>query len=449
MNGYTGKVLFIDLSCSSTETQPLQEKIMREDLGQRGLAAAYYAQFCSKEAGRDALVFMTGPLSGLFGPGTGHFQVVGSSCFDDSVLSVNCGGHFGPELKMAGFDGLVITGKAATPQYLYISDAGAELRDASALWGKDAGEVLGLLDEACGPACQALCIGTAAEQFSPFAGLADQDLVLPDSAGLGAVFASRNLKAVVAKGSFPLTVADPDRYLQLAMTARQKLENHPIAGTLSGAGPTGFDALIKAVDRETLWAYNEGIDRLHQRQLRIPIPKLAHPYRRLACYSCPVGCRHFSNIGEEWGPGSEGDAMAAFGSLASANKEDALRCYWLCVESGLDGAAFGRAAARAGLRDLQSLLSAIKSCSFHRELLWPFHTPAPVESGVFAAHVSGKEEQEKLFAFWEDTGVCPYFSQAFPVELLIQLVNAATGLELALSDALRIGQSTCDLEARL
>jgi aldehyde:ferredoxin oxidoreductase len=219
MNGWMGKILKIDLSqgkISEILTQPYADKF----LGGRGIATRLYWELVKPEVKafdpENVLIFMTGPLTGSGAQGATRMSVVGKSpmAYPEKFCYGNIGGFFGGELKRAGYDGVVISGKAAKPSYLWINDGQAELRDASALWGKGAIRVGEMLLETHGERARFLTTGIAGENRVRSAVIFGSHQST-STAGFGAVLASKNLKAIAVRGTGKVSVADVEKLRDL------------------------------------------------------------------------------------------------------------------------------------------------------------------------------------------------------------------------------------------
>jgi aldehyde:ferredoxin oxidoreductase len=219
MYGWMGKILHVDLNNSRiTEfsTQPYAEKY----LGGRGLASRIYwervAPVIKAFDPENYLIFMTGPLVATGAQAATRMSVVGKSpmAYPEGYCYGNMGGFFGAELKKAGFDGVVITGQAPGPVYLWIHNDEAELRDASSLWGQGAYRTGEMLQQAHGDKACFVTTGVAGERLVRTA-VAFASHQSASTAGFGAVMGSKNLKALVVRGTGKPSVADPDRLKEL------------------------------------------------------------------------------------------------------------------------------------------------------------------------------------------------------------------------------------------
>ncbi len=229
--GYAGKILRVDLSSGNVSFVRTQQYASRF-LGGRGIAAKVYWDEVSPDSGpfdpENRLLLFTGPLAGFPGLASSRWQVCGKSPATDRehFCYCNLGGHWGVQLKFAGYDGLIIQGKSDKPAYLSIQDDTINIRDASALWGKGAVQVRETLKAELGNSVRVLATGPAGEHLVSFASLlADNDA--SGSCGFGAVMGSKNLKAIVVRGSGSVRAAQPERLQELTNYVR-KLKEGPV-----------------------------------------------------------------------------------------------------------------------------------------------------------------------------------------------------------------------------
>jgi len=195
-------------------------------LGGRGIAAKIYWDEVPPEMKafdpENRLIFAVGPLAGFKGVSGSRWQVCGKSSLTtpEYFNYSNLGGNWGAQLKLAGYDALVIQGKSENPVYVLIEDENVEIRDASTLWGKSTVETREMLKEQLGRSVNVVAIGPAGENMVTFASvLADKDA--SGSSGLGAVLGSKNLKAIAVRGSGKVKAANPQKYRELADYARE------------------------------------------------------------------------------------------------------------------------------------------------------------------------------------------------------------------------------------
>ncbi len=201
-----GKILRIDLSKNEIVIKQIEEEVLRKFLGGSGLAVKFLYDLLPP--GYDAfdpktpLIFMTGPFTGTAVPGSALYNVVSKSPLTGfTVGRARSNGFFAPELKFAGFDGVVIQGKSESPVYLWIHDGVTEIRGAKDLWGKDTRETHDLIQKELGdPKIKVACIGPAGETLSKMACIINDRYHAAGRGGLGAVMGSKKLKAIAVKG---------------------------------------------------------------------------------------------------------------------------------------------------------------------------------------------------------------------------------------------------------
>lgn len=212
MYGYWGKLLRVNLTNREIGTEDLDETLLSSYLGAKGIGAYY---FC-KEMGKGAeplspdnlLILSTGPYQGTDVPSTGRFAVIAKSPLTGIFLDSYCGGWFGHSLKRCGYDLLTIEGKAERPSYISIKDDEVQIKDASELWGKTTKEMEVLLRKLEGEKVRVISTGPAGENLVRIACLISDYRRSAGRGGSGAVFGSKNLKAVCVEGTRKVPVAD-------------------------------------------------------------------------------------------------------------------------------------------------------------------------------------------------------------------------------------------------
>ena len=219
VHGWVGKILCVDLGTSGVTERPTAQ-YTAQYVGGRGIAARIYWEMADPGAGpfdaQNPLIFMTGPLTGARVQAASIMAVVSKSpgALPEGYCYGNIGGYLGPELKKAGYDGIVLTGRAPHPVYLAINDGTVEIRDAGALWGKNAFDTAAALTRAHGEEARFVVIGISGENLVRTAtAYASHESAV--SCGFGAVMGSKNLKGVVVRGSGHIDAADPERLREL------------------------------------------------------------------------------------------------------------------------------------------------------------------------------------------------------------------------------------------
>lgn len=237
-SGYAGKILRVDLSSGRISYFPTIDYADRF-LGGRGIAAKLYWDEVSPNIrafdAENRLIFMTGPLAGFTGLAGSRSQVCGKSpaITPESFSYASVGGSWGVELKFSGYDGIVIQGKSDKPVYLLIQDSIAEIKDASALWGKNSAETREVLKGELGSSVKVLATGPAGENMVSFATfLADDDS--SGTGGFGAVMGSKKLKAIAVRGSGKVVAANPERLRELTAYVRKLARDRTIVPPTPG-----------------------------------------------------------------------------------------------------------------------------------------------------------------------------------------------------------------------
>jgi aldehyde:ferredoxin oxidoreductase len=220
--GYMGRILDVDLTEGTIRLEDLDSEMASAYVGGKGFAARMLydqlAKGCDPLSPGNLLIFSTGPLTGTLAPGSGRSVVATKSPATGYWLDANCGGFFGPELKMAGFDGVVIRGKARVPVILKIDDKEAEILETPDLWGLDPFTVEKKIRGQLGKEYRLASIGIAGEKGVLFASIISEARAF-GRGGAGAVMGSKNLKAVAVRGRQPITVFESKRFMRTCQEA--------------------------------------------------------------------------------------------------------------------------------------------------------------------------------------------------------------------------------------
>ncbi|WP_407355061.1 aldehyde ferredoxin oxidoreductase family protein [Methanolobus sp. WCC5] len=334
MFGWTGRTIIIDLGNNSVTESRTKKTYAEKFIGGRGLGCRLTEDYAV--AGMEpldpgnTLIFTTGPLTGTSAPMSGHFAVTCISPLTSTVFSSNTGGYFGAEMKFAGIDALVITGKAETPVYLQISDEEVEIMPAEHLWGKNTAETTTLLETKGNVAC----IGRAGEKLVSMANIVNDRMYSSGRGGHGAVAGSKNLKAIVVKGTNVVEVAEPDSFESVVGRVKKLLvANPPSSRGLSTYGSPVFADLLDYMG--TLPAHNFR-ERTFAGTGKLSGEAINKNYRikPAPCYACPVGCRRTSEDGK---PLPDFDSIWAFGpNIGNDDLELIREMDSLCFDYGLD-----------------------------------------------------------------------------------------------------------------
>lgn len=346
MFGWTGNLLRVNLTDKTIKKEALCPKDAELYLGARGLATKIIMDEVDPKVDplseENKLIFMTGPLTGTFASSGGRYEVVAKAPLTGTIGASNSGGHFGPELKYAGYDGIIFEGRAEKPLYLWIEDDKAELRDASHLWGKNVFETTDMVLEETAEDARVACIGPGGEKKVLFAGVINDKNRAAGRSGLGAVMGSKNLKAVAVKGSKSIKVADPEGFMEACTDARTKLKEHPVTG---GGLPTyGTQILINILNQSgALPTRNWRDGGIFEEAEGISGETLTEKYlvRNKGCFGCNIGCGRVTRIPEgkfeSFGEGPEYEAGWALGACCGVGDLEAVsKANFICNELGID-----------------------------------------------------------------------------------------------------------------
>ncbi|MBI6874634.1 aldehyde ferredoxin oxidoreductase family protein [Clostridium aciditolerans] len=353
MFGYNGKVLRINLSDKTFKLEVLDIDKAKKYLGARGLGVK--TLFDEVDPKIDPLspdnkfIVATGPLTGTPVPTSGRFMVITKSPLTGTIAIANSGGKWGAELKAAGYDMLIVEGKSDTPVYVNIVDDKVEFKDASNVWGKLVLETTTMLQNETDSKAKVLCIGPAGEKLSPMAAIMNDVDRAAGRGGVGAVMGSKNLKAIVVKGSGKVQLFDEEAVKKVASEKIGILRKDPVAGT--GLPTYGSAVLVNIINENGIHpvrnfqeAYTENADMISGETLTKDCLVRKNP-----CYRCPIACGRWVKLddGTECG-GPEYETLWSYGSDCDVYDINAVnRANMLCNEYGLDTISAGATIAAA------------------------------------------------------------------------------------------------------
>ncbi|MDP6510430.1 MAG: aldehyde ferredoxin oxidoreductase family protein [Dehalococcoidia bacterium] len=354
-HGYTGKILRVDLSSGNLTTEEPPDSLYRRYFGGEGFIGYYLLKELQpgvEPLGPDnKLIFAAGPLTGVPVGGCGRHSVGAKSPLTGAFGEAEAGGYWGAELKMAGFDAIIVEGKAEDPVYLFIHDGQAELRDARPLWGMKTLECQEAIRQELGdPGVKVAQIGPAGENLVRYACIVNDLDAFAGRTGLGAVMGSKNLKAVACRGRQRLSLADPQTVMAIGRWVR---DNAPV--TNKAMRDLGTASVVLGLNRQGgLPTHNfqmgtfDGADRISGEAMRDSIL-----VGRRSCYACPVQCKREVKVDDPYpvDPRYGGPEYETIGSLGSNCGIDDLRIIArgneLVAAYGLDSISCGSAIAFA------------------------------------------------------------------------------------------------------
>jgi len=348
MKGVFNKIISINLTDKSHETIEIDDEVYEKFLGGRGLGAKLFTDRVHPKieplSPKNKLVFTTGPVTGTSVSTSGRMSLVTKSPLTGTIFYSNTGGMFGFSMKRCGIDGLIVSGKSDKPCYIVINgESGIELKDASFLWGMNTEETYAKLKEIEGDSVHTLEIGPAGENLVKIASIMNDAARAFGRGGVGAIFGSKNLKAIVVKnGKHKTVVSDPGLLLNYSKSALDKQKALPVtraafplfgtAGVLHVTNNLGMLPI-----RNFQYGQNEKAHQIGGEAIRKEILLKSE-----ACYGCSIKCGRITKAGNMKGKGPEYESVWALGAnceifnlikISQAN-------YW-CNKLGIDTISMG------------------------------------------------------------------------------------------------------------
>ncbi len=367
--GWIGSVLRVDLSSGEIGREPLHGDHARDYVGGRGIAARFMWDEVEPTvdpfAPENPLIFATGPLTGTNASCGARYMVVTKGPLTGCLTTSNSGGRWGPELKFAGYDVLILEGRAEKPVWLWILDDRVELRSAEHLWGKGVFETEDILRRETGiPDCSIASIGPGGENRVLYAAILNDKFRAAGRSGVGAVMGSKNLKAICVRGTGAVPVADPRAMMAAQWEQKEVLSKAPL--TSEGLPAYGTLALMNVINehgalptrnyQQAQFEHAENISGEELAETRLAANK--------ACFACTIACGRVSRISDEgverytvrtsprnWKHATEGPEYEnawSLGADCGIDDLDAiLKANLLCNDLGLDPISLGATIAAA------------------------------------------------------------------------------------------------------
>ena len=358
MGGYTGKVLRINLTTGKTSTEPLNMELARKYLSGRGLAGKMFADEVASDvdalAPENKLFIATGVLTGTNAPTPARYMVVTKSPLNGVIASSNSGGYWGAQLKFAGYDMVVLEGKSDHPVYISIKDDLVEIKDAAKVWGKDVYETTdALMQELGDDKAKVLAIGPAGENLSLMAAIINDLYRAAGRTGVGAVMGSKNVKAIVVRGTGKVDNANPDHMKEVVANVLKKIRENGVTG--QGLPTYGSAVLVNIINENGIYPVNnfQGSYDLEADQISGETMTEKYLIKKHPCYRCPIGCGRYNKWNGKEGAGPEYETAWVFGSDCGIHDYDAIHeANDLCNKLGLDTISVGATIA-AGMELVQ------------------------------------------------------------------------------------------------
>ncbi|MDI6641022.1 MAG: aldehyde ferredoxin oxidoreductase family protein [Elusimicrobiota bacterium] len=343
--GYAEQLLYIDLTKGKIEKEPLPWNLVEKYIGGAGLASKILYDMIKPKidplSSENVLMFSVGPLCGTLFPQASRFVVAAKNPLTGGWGEAHAAGFWGPELKLAGYDGIIFTGKAKRPVYLYIENDLVELRPAKHLWGMKTFEAMDKVREEIGnPQVECVTIGPAGENLCRQACIITHNGRVAARSGLGTVMGSKNLKLVAVRGTKGLEVAKPDEYLDAVKVWYDKVISHPYTEGRVKYGTSELIDLMNSIGRLPTRNLQQGVfeeaDKINAEAYH---SKYFLPPR--ADYACIQRCGRFvcvpSGPYKNLGKGPEYECLDALGArCGNSNLESIIYLHHLCDEYGID-----------------------------------------------------------------------------------------------------------------
>jgi aldehyde:ferredoxin oxidoreductase len=345
MSGCQARALRVDLTAGAAITEEIPRQVVLDYIGGRGLNIRRLLDEAPLDADplapESPLLLGVGPLNGTSFPGAARVNFSAKSPQTGILGDSNAGGFFGSELRYAGYDQVILEGRAPEPSYLTIFDDQVALHPAGDLRGQDVRTATDRLYARWGDRCQVACVGPAAENGVKFAGLFCNGVRAAARTGMGLVLAAKNLKAVVVRGTKPVTVADPDGFEAFIRELDRRIRAHSEYESRRRLGTTRLVTSLNAAGCLATRHFQSGRFELAD---QVSGERLADTVKvkSKACGSCTIPCSRFFRIVE--GPfaglaseGPEFEGLAGFSSrIGIGDLATALQGVDLCNRWGLD-----------------------------------------------------------------------------------------------------------------
>jgi aldehyde:ferredoxin oxidoreductase len=369
IGGWAGTVLRIDLTRGTVKKEPLREDWARDYVGGRGLGARYLWEECDPTVDplgpKNKLLFVTGPLTGTNASCGARYMVVTKGALTGAITTSNSGGHWGPELKFAGYDMIICEGRSPRPCYVWIHNDDVELRPAEHLWGRGVWDTEESIRAETGvPDAIVASIGPAGENLVRYAAILNDLHRAAGRSGVGAVMGSKRLKAIAVRGTGGIRLAEPREFMAASWAMKAKLKKSDV--TAEGLPTYGTGVLVNVINEHgamptrnhqvTVFEQAEEISGETLTETRLVANK--------ACFACTIACGRVTKLPGEasakylvhthprnWkvtGEGPEYENAWAMGADCGIGDLDALiKAGWLCNDLGMDPISFGATLAAA------------------------------------------------------------------------------------------------------
>jgi len=324
MDGYTGKVLVVDLSNGQINDEPLNEPYARQFIGGAGLVCRYLYDMIDITTDplgpENPLIFMNGLLTGTGAPSTARWVVAARSPLTGIYGEANCGGFFGAEVRFAGYDGLIVKGQSRSPVYLHISNGRSEIREAGHLWGQDTQSTTTILKSECADSpTRVICIGQSGERLVPYSAIICDSRHAAGRTGMGAVMGSKNLKAITVHGKGRWPLANSEDLRAINRRSSEGLRDALISQVFRDFGTASYVDSGIAFGGMPSKYYTQGIFPEATALSGVTMAETILTGVK-GCFGCPIRCKRVVHVKEgkyalPEGEGPEYETVGAWGSM--------------------------------------------------------------------------------------------------------------------------------------
>ena len=345
LGGYAGQHLHVDMTKGTCKPVPIDKTFALMYLGGQGFASRImYDRVGPKTdplSPDNILIWATGPFTGTLWPQAARYVVAAKSPLTGIFGEAHSAGHWGPELKFAGFDTIIVTGRSQTPKYLFIDNGKARLLDAKEVWGRNTTETEDMIKETRNDQnIRISCIGQAGENLVRFAAIINDYDRAAARSGIGAVAGSKHLKAVAVRGGQDIPIAKPDRYLDVIEELHEKMLASPFTASRAAYGTTNLVELMQEIGRLPSYNMRSGVFAEYQKISGEAIKK-DYLVKPRADFACLQRCGRYTRV--KTGPyaycggAPEYETQSSMGSrCGNANLESVLYGHHLSNLYGLD-----------------------------------------------------------------------------------------------------------------
>lgn len=316
-------ILHVSLTDRSIRREPLSPGLFKGYLGGRGLGVRMLYDRLEPHldpmSPSNLLIFAVGPVTATSVPTAGRFAVITKSPLTGTVFDSHAGGSFGAHLRRAGYAAIVLEGRSTSPVYLWINDDRTEIRDGSGVWGKDTSVTTSQLLQETDSQAEVACIGPAGEHGVKLAAIITDRHRAAGRGGVGAVMGSKNLKAVVVRGTTKVAVSDEEGLNKTVERARRLIKKNQVTDkSLPIYGTPVLVSLINEHGMLPTFNFQEGTFNDAE---GVSGEKLLERFsvRQYHCFGCPIGCGRISRLGGEEVGGPEYESLWALGPECGIN----------------------------------------------------------------------------------------------------------------------------------